>query len=181
MLATGDVGPSSAAPPPLILIVEDDVETRQFYTYVLRGEGFRTDQAHNGLQAFEKAVHDVPDLILTDIAVPGIDGIELCRRLRADERTRGIPGGSQSRLSQWQQIARAAQAQSCNEPEAVQHGHARRGGPSSAGARSPRRDRAANPIGATGHSDPGARITMERRASLGKPLQRAFSRAPCSR
>jgi CheY-like chemotaxis protein len=75
----------------LILIVEDDVETRQFYTYVFLGEGFRTDQAHNGLQAFEKAVDDVPDLILTDIAVPGIDGIELCRRLRADERTRRIP------------------------------------------------------------------------------------------
>lgn len=84
-------GLSSAAPSPLILIVEDDVETRQFYTHVLRLEGFRTDQAHNGLQAFEKAVHDLPDLILTDIAVPGIDGIELCRRLRADERTRRIP------------------------------------------------------------------------------------------
>ncbi len=75
----------------MILIVEDDVETRQFYTHVLRGEGFRTHQAHNGLQAFEKAVQDVPDLILTDIAVPGIDGIEFCRRLRADERTRRIP------------------------------------------------------------------------------------------
>jgi CheY-like chemotaxis protein len=67
------------------------VETRQFYTHVLQDQGLRTDQAHNGLQAFEKAVHEVPDLILTDIAVPGIDGIELCRRLRADERTRHIP------------------------------------------------------------------------------------------
>jgi CheY-like chemotaxis protein len=89
-LAAGHVG-SPDAPSPLILIVEDDVETRQFYTYVLRGEGFRTAEAHNGLQAFEKAVLDLPDLILTDIAVPGIDGIELCRRLRADERTQDIP------------------------------------------------------------------------------------------
>jgi CheY-like chemotaxis protein len=90
-LTTGYVGLSGGAPLPLVLIVEDDVETRQFYTHVLHDKGLRTDQAHNGLQAFEKAVHEVPDLILTDIAVPGIDGIELCRRLRADERTRHIP------------------------------------------------------------------------------------------
>ena len=84
-------GRSIAAPSPLVLIVEDDVETRQFYTQAFSSGGFRTDQAHNGLQAFEKAVQDLPDLVLTDIAVPGIDGIELCRRLRADPRTRGIP------------------------------------------------------------------------------------------
>ena len=43
------------------------------------------------LQALEKAIQACPDLIVTDIAVPGIDGIELCRRLRADERTRSVP------------------------------------------------------------------------------------------
>ena len=59
--------------------------------HALQSVGLRTEQAHNGLQAFEKAVRDIPDLILTDIAVPGIDGIELCRRLRAAERTRHIP------------------------------------------------------------------------------------------
>src|SRR5665213_1413444 len=90
-MPAGHAGLPTAAPSPLILIVEDDVETRQFYMHALRLVGFRTDQAHNGLQAFEKAVQDLPDLILTDIAVPGIDGIELCRRLRADERTRRIP------------------------------------------------------------------------------------------
>lgn len=74
-----------------ILIVEDDPETRLFYCSALEGSGFRTDQAHNGHQALEKALKTPPDLILTDIAVPGLDGIELCRRLRADERTRGIP------------------------------------------------------------------------------------------
>ena len=76
---------------PLVLIVEDDAETRLFYTAAFTSDGFRTEQAHNGFQAFEKAVATLPDLILTDIAVPGIDGIELCRRLRADARTRGIP------------------------------------------------------------------------------------------
>jgi DNA-binding response OmpR family regulator len=81
----------SSATSPLVLIVEDDAETRHFYTQALAIDGFRTDQAHNGFQAFEKALEEIPDLILTDIAVPGIDGIELCRRLRAHERTWRIP------------------------------------------------------------------------------------------
>ena len=75
----------------LILIVEDDPETRQFYAAALERGGFRIQQAHNGLQAFEKALESSPDLIVTDIAVPGIDGIELCRRIRADARTCTIP------------------------------------------------------------------------------------------
>jgi two-component system cell cycle response regulator DivK len=77
---------------PLVLIVEDDPETRQFYTEVFARDGFATAQAHNGHQALAKALTSPhPDLILTDIAVPGLDGIELCRRLRSDERTRAIP------------------------------------------------------------------------------------------
>src|SRR5262249_40893604 len=76
---------------PIVLIVEDDPETRQYYQTVFELEGFRTEQAHNGLQAFEKATAIAPDLILTDIAVPCIAGIELCRRLRTDARTKAIP------------------------------------------------------------------------------------------
>lgn len=76
---------------PLVLIVEDDRETRRFYTTVLALNGFRTEEAHNGFQALEKATAAHPDLILTDIAVPGLDGIELCRRLRADAGTSQIP------------------------------------------------------------------------------------------
>jgi two-component system cell cycle response regulator DivK len=85
--------PDATASPPsrLILIVEDDPETRQFYSAALARGGFRIEQAHNGFQAFEKALELSPDLIVTDIAVPGMDGIELCRRIRADARTRAIP------------------------------------------------------------------------------------------
>lgn len=79
------------ARPPLVLIVEDDPEMRSFYTSTFALDGFRTDQAHNGFQALEKAIDTAPDLIVTDISVPGIDGIELCRQLRAHERTRTIP------------------------------------------------------------------------------------------
>jgi len=85
-------GPRGAAPSsPLVLVVEDDPETRHFYTEVLQRDGFVVEQAHNGHQALHKALEIAPDLILTDIAVPGIDGIELCRRLRADPRTHDIP------------------------------------------------------------------------------------------
>lgn len=84
-------GGTASEEPPLVLIVEDDAETRRFYIATFTSDGFRTDQAHNGFQAFEKALDQNPDLILTDIAVPGMDGIELCRRLRADRRTQTIP------------------------------------------------------------------------------------------
>jgi two-component system, cell cycle response regulator DivK len=87
MTARRDATPSL----PLVLVVEDDPETRQFYSEALRRDGFLVEQAHNGYQALQKALELDPDLILTDIAVPGIDGIELCRRLRADVRTHDIP------------------------------------------------------------------------------------------
>jgi CheY-like chemotaxis protein len=75
----------------LVLVVEDDPETRHFIVGALTQHGFRAEGAHNGLQALEKAFASRPDVVLADIAVPGIDGIELCRRLRADARTRAVP------------------------------------------------------------------------------------------
>ena len=75
---------------PRVLVVEDDPETRHFYMGVLAADGFHTHEAHNGFQALAKAIETLPDLVLTDIAVPGLDGIELCRRLRADPRTRAV-------------------------------------------------------------------------------------------
>jgi two-component system cell cycle response regulator DivK len=83
---------SPTAPrPPLVLVVEDDPATRRFYSDVLTGAGLAIDEAHNGHQALEKARISPPQLIVTDIALPGMDGIELCRTLRADARTRDIP------------------------------------------------------------------------------------------
>jgi CheY-like chemotaxis protein len=82
---------SAAREAPLVLVVEDDPETRQLYVALFAAAGYRIDSAHNGFQALEKVAQSPPDLILTDIAVPGIDGIELCRRLRSDRRTRHIP------------------------------------------------------------------------------------------
>jgi len=77
--------------PALVLVVEDDPETRRYYAEALARGGFETHEAHNGLQALQKALALPPAPVLTDIVVPGIDGIELLRRLRADERTSSIP------------------------------------------------------------------------------------------
>jgi CheY-like chemotaxis protein len=82
--------PEGLVHPPRVLVVEDDPETRHFYMGILAADGFQTYEAHNGFQAFAKAIETLPNLVLTDIAVPGLDGIELCRRLRADPRTRAV-------------------------------------------------------------------------------------------
>jgi CheY-like chemotaxis protein len=76
---------------PLVLLVEDDRDGRLLLAEWLVSIGFRVEQAHNGLQALERARDLVPDAILTDLNIPGIDGYELMRRLRADSRTAAIP------------------------------------------------------------------------------------------
>ena len=88
MAARSDVTTSRS---PLVLIVEDDPETRGFYSRAFESAGFRTAQAHNGHQALEKAIDVLPDLVVADIAIPGMDGIELCRRLRTDPRAQAVP------------------------------------------------------------------------------------------
>jgi CheY-like chemotaxis protein len=76
---------------PLVLIVEDDLSTRVLYRDHLSHCGFRTVDAHNGHQALEKARELHPDAVVTDIAVPGIDGFEFCRALQQHDDTRTIP------------------------------------------------------------------------------------------
>lgn len=75
----------------LVLLVEDDRDGRILFAEWLMDAGFRVEQAHNGLQALERAFDLRPDAILTDLNIPGIDGYELTRRLRNDARTRDIP------------------------------------------------------------------------------------------
>ena len=76
---------------PLVLIVEDDPGTRLMYIEYLSHDGFRTVDAHNGHQALAKAQEMLPNAVLTDLAVPGMDGFEFCRALRRSALTRDIP------------------------------------------------------------------------------------------
>ena len=76
---------------PSVLLVEDDRDGRLLVTEWLEQAGFRVAQAHNGLQALERAVETTPDVVVTDLNIPGIDGYELTRRLKQDPRTRDVP------------------------------------------------------------------------------------------
>lgn len=76
---------------PGVLLVEDDRDGRRLYAEWLTQAGFKVDQAHNGLQALERALEAVPDVVITDLNIPGIDGYELTRRLKQDPRTRSVP------------------------------------------------------------------------------------------
>jgi YesN/AraC family two-component response regulator len=75
---------------PLILIVEDHEEMCQFIESILV-EDYRTITAANGTEGIETAFKAIPDLIITDIMMPGIDGIELNKALKRDIRTSHIP------------------------------------------------------------------------------------------
>jgi CheY-like chemotaxis protein len=74
-----------------VLLVEDDQDGRQLFVEWLEQAGFRVLQAHNGLQALERAVEAPPDVVVTDLNIPGIDGFELTRRLKQNPRTRSVP------------------------------------------------------------------------------------------
>jgi CheY-like chemotaxis protein len=76
---------------PLVLVIEDDLAARKLYAEMLTQAGFGVAEAHNGLQAVEKASELEPDVIVTDLGLPGIDGYELCRRLQRDGRTSRTP------------------------------------------------------------------------------------------
>jgi len=95
-LAVVSVQPATADPSvrmtsPLVLIVEDDLGTRVMYRDYLTDSGFRIVDAHNGHQALAKARELPPDAIVTDLAVPGMDGFEFCRTLKQSAGMQDIP------------------------------------------------------------------------------------------
>jgi CheY-like chemotaxis protein len=75
----------------LILVVDDYEDAREMYAEYLRFCGFRVAEARNGNEALEQAFALKPDLILMDLSLPGMDGWEATRQLKADDRTRRIP------------------------------------------------------------------------------------------
>ncbi len=93
---TFSIGKKSAVPAgpsrsPSILLIEDDVDLSEVLRLLLESCGHRVWVAFNGTQGFDLARDAGPDLILTDIEMPGMHGFDLLRKLRQSEATRRIP------------------------------------------------------------------------------------------
>ena len=76
---------------PLVLLVDDFQDNREMYAEFLRFSGLRVEEASNGLEALDKTFALLPDLVVMDLSLPGIDGWEATRRLKDDARTKHIP------------------------------------------------------------------------------------------
>jgi CheY-like chemotaxis protein len=76
---------------PLILVVDDYQDAREMYSEYLQFSGFRVAEARNGNEAVEQALSLKPDLILMDLSLPGMDGWEATRVLKANDGTKRIP------------------------------------------------------------------------------------------
>jgi two-component system phosphate regulon response regulator PhoB len=76
---------------PKILIIEDERALSQVLTYNLQREGYETLVAYDGQEGLRKAQTLLPDLVLLDLMLPVVDGLDVCRRLRSGEQTRKIP------------------------------------------------------------------------------------------
>src|SRR5260370_5126814 len=74
-----------------ILIVDDDIDSLKLIGLMLQRQGYEIAAASAGGQAVTKAAQEHPDLIILDVMMPDMDGFEVCRRLRADPNTVGIP------------------------------------------------------------------------------------------
>jgi len=75
---------------PLLLIVDDNADIRQ-YIQSNFSENYRIITAANGAEGFREATENIPDIVISDIMMPGTDGIEMCRMIKTDERTSHIP------------------------------------------------------------------------------------------
>ena len=91
MTAAASNAPASTAPRLRILIIEDERGLTDVLEYNLKREGYETVVAHDGQEGLRKAQTLLPDLILLDIMLPGMNGLDICRELRGGERTRNIP------------------------------------------------------------------------------------------
>lgn len=74
-----------------ILVIEDEEDIRELISYNLSKEGYRVMAVESGEEGYRMAVKELPDLILLDIMLPGLDGLEICKLLQSDPKTKGTP------------------------------------------------------------------------------------------
>jgi phosphate regulon transcriptional regulator PhoB len=74
-----------------IIVVEDEAEIRELIRYNLEREGFTVEEEGDGAAALSRIRRRVPDLVVLDLMLPGMSGLEVCRQLRADSATASLP------------------------------------------------------------------------------------------
>jgi two-component system cell cycle response regulator DivK len=97
-----------------ILVVEDYEDTRELFKIMLESQGYEVLEVDNGFDAVEIAQRALPDIILMDMSLPGLDGCQATRRIRAHADTKRIPIIACSAHNQWEWRAKALLA-GCTE------------------------------------------------------------------
>ena len=72
-----------------ILVVDDTPSTRQLISGYLQDNGYQVIEAEDGKEALEKAIKNIPDVVITDVVMPEMNGFELCRSLKKNPETQG--------------------------------------------------------------------------------------------
>lgn len=85
------IDPGQIKSPPKILVVDDNIQNVELLDGLLSSRGYYVIKAYNGLEALKRAEEVCPHVILLDVLMPGMDGYEVCRRLKAQESTKLIP------------------------------------------------------------------------------------------
>ncbi len=88
---TQAAGQPSCGPRQKILVVEDEADIRELIRYNLEREGFAVEEAATGAEALDRLKRRMPDLMVLDLMLPGMPGLELCRLLRADQQMAALP------------------------------------------------------------------------------------------
>jgi chemosensory pili system protein ChpA (sensor histidine kinase/response regulator) len=90
---TPEAPPVAAEKPqiPLVLVVDDSITVRRVTQRLLQREGYRVALAADGLQALERLAEEIPGVVLSDIEMPRMDGFDLARNIRSDERLKHLP------------------------------------------------------------------------------------------
>ena len=86
-----DIARSNVASAPRVLVVEDEINVALLLSYNLEAEGYVVESVARGDEAELRLAENAPDLVILDWMLPGVSGIEICRRLRAREATRTLP------------------------------------------------------------------------------------------
>ena len=74
-----------------VLVIEDETNIQELLKYNLEKNGYNVIVADNGIDGLQEALANVPDIILLDLMLPGLDGLEVCKRLRMEKRTKKVP------------------------------------------------------------------------------------------